>query len=546
MIKTAVSFLVLLLTPLAVLHAAEIQADSRVTRVTVYQDQALVVRKATVDLQKGANTVRFGGLPAALNEDSLRAAGKGSVQVSIQGVQLVRDFRVDESSPALQKLIEEVDALRDEIQSLSQRRASLADQRRFFDSIRDFSSVQIPKEIVTKSPAPSEWSSLSQQLLQSYTENDAQMMALEKDVRRTRKELEAKERELAELQSGRTADKNDAAVEIEAKGAGTLELELSYLLPQAGWTLSYEARTESKSKNVSLLLFGNVRQWTGEDWQEAALTLSSARPSVGGRMPEIQPWFVDFPQPMPRPMGGGALRKEEAMFSMAVMDASVSAAAPQAMEYEAVAKLASVSQDLGSVSYTLPKTATVTADNRLYKFQVNSEEFPAEAGYQTTPKLSPEVYRHAKVKNDKDHALPGGEVGIFNDGVFVGKSWIPSTGRGETFDLFLGVTDHVKVKRTELADKRKKSMLGIKAKREYAYRIELENYSGAEAKVTVFDQIPVSKNSDIKVDLVSADPKPESNDLGELQWNLTLPHSQKQAIEFGFTVEHPAHKDPIL
>ncbi|NBO94077.1 MAG: DUF4139 domain-containing protein, partial [Planctomycetia bacterium] len=36
----------------------------------------------------------------------------------------------------------------------------------------------------------------------------------------------------------------------------------------------------------------------GEDWNGIALTLSTARPGLGGAAPEIAPWYVDVSQPI--------------------------------------------------------------------------------------------------------------------------------------------------------------------------------------------------------------------------------------------------------
>ena len=81
-------------------------------------------------------------------------------------------------------------------------------------------------------------------------------------------------------------------VELECQAAGDLTLELSYTVPQVGWYPLYDARVDFAKGKAELSSFAVVRQTTGEDWSDVQLTLSTARPSVGGRMPELTPWYL--------------------------------------------------------------------------------------------------------------------------------------------------------------------------------------------------------------------------------------------------------------
>ena len=57
-----------------------------------------------------------------------------------------------------------------------------------------------------------------------------------------------------------------------------MEIELSYVVPGAGWTSSYDVRLTGD--RLTLSWYGLITQHTGEDWPECDLTLSTARPMV--------------------------------------------------------------------------------------------------------------------------------------------------------------------------------------------------------------------------------------------------------------------------
>ncbi len=528
------------------LFAADVPAVSKIVKVTVYQDRALVTRSAEVTLEKGDNAIVFEGLPSALVEDSLRAQGKG-VPVILQGAELKKVFTTGEADPRAALINAELEKLQDERQELEGRRETLENEKNFLNSVREFNTVQIPKEIQTHTTPTAEWMDLSQWLVDAYTKNAAAVGALNKSVRDKDKEIYAKQREYGELSGGST-ERKTALVNVEAKDKGAFKVELSYIVPQAAWTLSYDAKIDVRKKTCALVSNGNVRQWSGEDWNDAALTLSSAKPAVGGRMPELLPWFLDIYQPQ-QPVEYERMERRRAFAAKAdLMSASAEYAADsdtalmKQQSVEAVAPQAEVSQELGSVTFELTRGVTVTGDNHLYRFPVRTEEFPVTFDYAATPKLSAYAYLHSKVTNDKDHLLPGGEVNVFADDSYIGKSSIAAVGSGEKFDLYLGVDEDIKVKRTELVEKRKKTLLGLRTRKDYGYKIEVENYKKEPVLVKVIDQLPVSKNTEIKTELVSAEPKPETKDLGAIEWTLNLAPAEKKKIEFQFFVESPADK----
>ena len=62
----------------------------------------------------------------------------------------------------------------------------------------------------------------------------------------------------------------------------------------------------------------------------------------------------------------------------------------------------------------------------------------------------------------------------------------------------------------------------------------------APLRLRMYDQLPVSRNEQIKSKLLEAAPPPtEQTDLNILKWELSLTPQQKQEIDFSFQVEQP-------
>ena len=72
---------------------------------------------------------------------------------------------------------------------------------------------------------------------------------------------------------------------------------LVYMVHGASWSPSYDIRVAEESDFLSLTYFGRIQQHTGEDWDQCAVKLSTATPSVGGRPPSIGTKTVRYRRP---------------------------------------------------------------------------------------------------------------------------------------------------------------------------------------------------------------------------------------------------------
>src|SRR4029077_16585412 len=77
------------------------------------------------------------------------------------------------------------------------------------------------------------------------------------------------------------------AVLVSAARGGDVTLRLSYLAANATWQPLYDARLDTAAEKVSLSWMAQIRQTTGEDWKDVAVTLATTRPSAGIDLPGL-------------------------------------------------------------------------------------------------------------------------------------------------------------------------------------------------------------------------------------------------------------------
>ena len=104
----------------------------------------------------------------------------------------------------------------------------------------------------------------------------------------------------ADLQKIATQRKStyEVRASIEAESPATSTVTIEYAIADAGWHWVYEARLDTSAKRVTLGRQVSVRQGSGENWRNATLTLTTARPAEDAMTPELFSLFVALDEDM--------------------------------------------------------------------------------------------------------------------------------------------------------------------------------------------------------------------------------------------------------
>src|SRR5690606_39112845 len=151
--------------------------------------------------------------------------------------------------------------------------------------------------------------------------------------------------------------------------------------------------------------FGVIRQNTGEDWNNVKLTLSTARPALGGGAPKLNPWIIDVaapPQPV-RPMPATApapVARNESRARMSPQASAEMAADEAAYALEDVKdSTAAVQSEATSASFQIRAPATLPSDNSVQRVAITTAKLPATLQYQSTPALREAAFLTALASN---------------------------------------------------------------------------------------------------------------------------------------------------
>jgi uncharacterized protein (TIGR02231 family) len=547
-------------------------ADSHISAVTVYADRAVVTRLATIAVPAaGPLEIVFANLPTPLVEQSLQVTGRGTAQTTILDV-TARPAYLDFTPN------ERVKALEDELRGLQKQRRSLDDRGKLLDEQkaslgRAEAALTSPSSKDAARPTLEDLTKLLGFLGEQRGKLVADAAALDEQREMLQAKIDAAQQQLNELRGARGRSVKNVTVRLAATSSGQLDLALSYAVPGAGWTPAYDARLRAEERAVELAYFGVVRNGTGEDWKDVALTLSTARPSLGGGAPELAAWIVDVAKPMPVPatvmadrfVGSDQLslgRAKSATLGFSGVAGSggttfnslALATAPgwsaPAVQDAAVAS-ATVESAATSATFKIATPVTLLADNTTQKVAIAAAKLAANLQFQAAPKLSATTFLSAYVTNTSDYPLLAGAVSTFLDDTFVAASSLKTVMPGEKFELALGADEGIAIKRKLVNRFAEDTGITSKYRRvTYDFLVTVTNNKKTAEKVVFKDAVPVSRDEKIVVKLLT----PAERDLGtkespkeisreedgKLVWRLNLKPGEKRELPLKFSVEYPA------
>ncbi|MCU0695477.1 MAG: mucoidy inhibitor MuiA family protein [Myxococcaceae bacterium] len=302
------------LSPLLLLVAV----PAPVSHVTVFTDQARVTRTASVS---APGTIEFPPLPDTIDAASVRVEAQGA---EVRRVDLERlspeAFRTAEAK----QLLAEFEAIDTELDRLSHEADAHRVQRDLLNQLLPALPVM---DHVKPAPrlTPQGW---NQALQFQAAQLEASMKKL-RDVELAQRAM-TKKREALEARAeklGNPEARSGWQVRAVLSGGGPATVSVTYLMRNARWTPSWDVQLDPEKSVVTVSLAGLVSQESGEDWEDAQLTVSTAIPALAVQAPKLLTWKIgttdrfiptptpmqDFVRPLPTPPRVQAQRSEEAL-----------------------------------------------------------------------------------------------------------------------------------------------------------------------------------------------------------------------------------------
>jgi uncharacterized protein (TIGR02231 family) len=543
--------------------AAELPATSRVAAVVVFLSGAEVTRTARLTLDRGAHTLVFNDLPAEAVPGSIHVDGNATAKLDIESVDTRRRYVARSDQATLQaerKSIEdEIERLRDE-RGLAQGQQDAAQTQKAL--LTNLAELPGRAEGQQGQTVPQiDWVQILALIASGMT--DAQRSALDAEVKKRDldRRIEDLEKKLSALAPARV-EQTEVKVFVVADAPLEADLTVRYQVRNAAWAPRYDARLATGSKTaapqLALTRRAEIKQRTGESWDNVAVQLSTTGPTANAAAPELHTVTVDFePEGRPAlaaappvpPDGPVRTRRLEQDSLKTVETAAPSGGAAPEPAFDIAEQNAAVEAAPFQAVFTVRSRLTVPATGEPKRVLLQEEGMEPVLTVRTVPKLDAKAYLYAKLTLPAGSPLLPGTVALFRDGTFVGTGTLPVLSPGEEHELGFGADDQVRVRHAVADEKRGETGLISSARTDSRnFRITVKNMHERAVQLVVHDQIPVSQNQDIKVELVGPG-QPTRTDIddkrGVIAFESKLEPEEERVIEFGYRVTWPGTR-PII
>jgi uncharacterized protein (TIGR02231 family) len=498
------------------------KADAKIDKVTVFLQQAQLEKSVNTSLSAGVTKLLVDDIANSIDANSILVEGKG-------------DFTLLAVKYSPNHLNNKINILQDSIQKVQ---ADIENLEMLFAVAQNEEKIIMANANVKSEKdglLPEDLKEMIDFFRVKLTEVGARRLQIQRQMQPLKDKKIRLEKQLAEVNNN-SLPLGQIELTLSASKATAANIKLSYVAYNAGWNPNYDLRVKDVKSPVAIAYKASVYQNTGIDWKDVKVSLSASNPAISGQKMELNPQFLSFyVPPLVYQRNIKAAKMEEGVAMMA--------SAPEAMADMATASTTVDVVETGmTVNFDLGSTYTINSGGQPEIVEVQT--YSAEAEYKSViaPKMDLNAYLVAELKNWEQYKLLSGEANVYFENKFIGKTFISEQSVDNLLRLSLGKDTRIVGKREEIENFKARKTIGSNIRESFGYKISVRNTKSETVKVLLEDQVPVSQDSDIEVDVEEVQGGAIEANTGKVTWTFDLSASQNKEFSLKYTVKYPKDK----
>ena len=534
------------------------KVTSTIKEVTVYLSGAKLSSEASVTLKSGNNEVIFENLPAEFNARSLQVRLKGSAE--LLSAKFKRRYpEAPKENPKAQIIRDSMVLLNDFLNEINNEKAVLNGEENLIANNQNkvgtgqAKSTQITMTVTELSNLAAYY----QTRVMAIKKRGQELIILDRNTRFKISQLQLRLNELAPNQGKQSGE---IAMQIYAPTAQTIDITCLYFVQNALWKPMYDLRSDGIDKPLTLIYKAGIQQNTGYDWTNVKMHLSTANPNFDNSRPIISAQYVDFYIQQLRenlsvannqdldPLRGNYFEKKTYNLAQVPATETTKLKTEELDFKDEEDKGNKANNNTLNLAFDILINQTIPTGGEEYIIKVEENALKNVVyEYHSVPKLDPSVFLIAKVTDYGQYNLMPAYASIFFEDTYIGQSFIDPKTVADTLILSLGRDENVSIKRAKPIDiKSEKKIIGNTKKEIITYEITIKNNKRVPIPIEIFDQIPISRQKDIEIDVDKNDltGAEYNKDFGKLSWRIKIEPNSSKRLRFGYSIKYP--KDKII
>lgn len=560
---------------------------------TIYRSGAELTHQASVRLPQGHYELYLGSISNEIDINSVQVTCPTGV--TILSVEFSRDHLL---TPAIN---ERIQWFRDSLEIVQGKLEQIALKKSITDDLLE--ALRSNKDIKGQQGLTVlELAKLMEYYEKKIVDYKNEKMMLEGQEKKWRLIQSKLNNQIAEEEKKNTRTAGRLHLTLHSALAGSYDLQVAYITPNAYWNPSYDIRVDDIKKPLKLIYKAKMVQTTGLDWKKVKLSLSSSLPSQWGNAPVLQSWFLGYVNPVAvmdrrlmsnviqgyaagvredvpgaassvRIRGIGSIDASQAPLyvvnGVVMSPEEFQKLDPSGIKNMEVLKDAAATSIYGSrgangvvlvtlkegledyvtvsnneldVSFDIDMPFDIPSNGKEQTATLTQYEVGSFFKYYSVPRLDKDAYLLAEVSDWEKLNLMPGEANIIFEGTYVGKSFIDPNSTQDTLHLTLGRDKRVVVKKEKLTDFSSVKFLGSNKIQTITYQITVKNNKKDSVRMMLKDQYPLSTLKEIEVELKEEGGAMVNTDIGVLTWKLDLAPGESRKLRFSYQVKYPRDK----
>jgi uncharacterized protein (TIGR02231 family) len=526
---------------------------SAIKEVTVYLSGAKLNSEASVSLKMGNNDIIFENLPTDFNPTSLQVRLKGTAELLSAKFQR-RYPEAPKENPKALIIRDSMVILGDFLSEIANERAVLTGEESLIATSQNKVGTAQSTQISMTVAELSNLAAYYQSRMLAIKKRGQELVILERNTRLKLTQLQVK---LSELAPNQGKQSGEITMRIYAPTAQTIDINCLYFARNAAWRPMYDLRSEGIDKPLTLVYKAGIQQNTGIDWSNVKLHLSTVNPNFDNSRPIMSAQYVDFYvqklyDEMPNADNQDLDPMRSNFFQLKQLDSSGKPIKSEKLKTEELDFKDTQKNDIRengntlNLAFDVPINQTIPTGGEEYIIKVEENALKNVVyEYHSVPKLDPSVFLMAKVTDYGQYNLMPAYASIFFEDTYIGQSFIDPKTVADTLALSLGRDENIAIKRAKPIDiKSEKKIIGNTKKEVITYEITIKNNKRVAISIEIFDQIPISRQKDIEIDvdkneLSGAD---YNKDFGKLSWRIKIEPNTSKRLRFGYSIKYPKDK----
>lgn len=535
---------------------------SDIKKIKLFLTSGQMMHETEVKLEKGRNKLIFSGISAFANPQSIQFTNDKAFR--LVSVSTEMDFMAAEQfNPRIALLKDSLFKLTDKLQRNSDILSSYQAEIAVLNTNRDLKGANQNISVAQIKEAADFYRTRTLEI-------NTQISKLNNERSELNSKIDGTRYKLAELNFNENQRSNQVIILIESDVAEKANITLSYLVSDCGWAATYDLAATDINNKVNLKYKAQVYNNTGNEWKNVDLILSTADPLLSATQPTLNTWFIDYNR------GNYGTKKIVAQKSDDYLERArndLSSANQRVYDgyimnndkdFKAQGNIQQMSDaelrnpvfnqtnvqtrqiEISELSteFVIKHSFSCPSDAKPYIVDVQEFDIDATYSHVTIPKLDNGTFLIANIVDWQDLDLVPGPMNVYYGGMYVGVSNIDTRNISDTMSLSLGRDSKVMVARKLKKEVSSKKVIGSSKRDTYLYEISVRNNRATAITIDVYDQIPISRNTDISVSADETSGAIKDPLTGELKWMITLQPGETKSVNVGFSIKYP--KDGVV